>query len=144
MILPFSMMNYAEAIDEETIKLAEQGKNMIEKIDKIEDKLAQDGLSDKEREKLESKLEKLEADLVPILEILNSQGLYTPEQFKEIREELTTSDPPTVSASTLSCSGDCDPVVFFRPGYDGKSSDFGKVLEMFQKLNIGKTSQARK
>ena len=127
MILPFSVMDYAEAIDEETIKLTEKGKRLI---DRIENKLANDGISEQKREKLEAKLEKVKAKLEPILETLNNAGLYTPEQFKEVRDDLVKPNIPSPTVSAFSCSSDCDPVVFFRPGYDWQILGFWQGTEV--------------
>jgi len=120
MILPFSSMQFAEAQEVDNVTAAEIEK-MAKKAQKITEKLSTED-NPKKIAKLEKKLNKL-------LVKLNAVGLYSEEQFENIKAERLNDKPQTegeeessfANASARSCRtcGD-DKSVHVRVGFDYK------------------------
>ena len=124
MILPFSGMNnaYADAnkIPDEILKIAEKGGKIANRIADLE-LVNEDG-------KFDSQIEKLQAKLSDIEEIVDDYGLFSPEQMKiEMNKPIIATDEE--EQIMINCG--CSTAVVFSSGI------FYQMFGWFQGMSEG-------
>jgi len=105
--------NTAFAYEPEDVEnLTQRGEKVIDKIKDLENQ--------EQTKRIEKKITKLNEELKAILQVVNEYGIYTYEQFEEVKIAQLQETP---SIAQSSC-GTCDPVLFFRAGFDWQMNTY--------------------